>query len=36
MDERAVEEALALAAQWVDALRRAWLVSMEDALGRIA
>jgi hypothetical protein len=32
MDERAVEEALALDAQWVDALRRGWLVLMEEAV----
>lgn len=32
MDARAADEALALDAQWVDALRRAWLALMEEAV----
>jgi hypothetical protein len=32
MDRRAVEEALALDEQWVDALRRGWLALMEAAV----
>jgi len=36
MDERAVDEALALDAKCVDALRRGWLALMEDAPGRVA
>jgi len=32
MDTRAADEALALDAQWVDALRRAWLALMEEAV----
>ena len=32
MDARAADEALALDAQWVDALRHAWLSLMEEAV----
>ncbi len=32
MDARAADEALALDAQWVDAVRRAWLALMEEAV----
>ena len=32
MDERAVEEALALDAQWIEALRRGWVALVEEAV----
>ena len=32
MDARAADEALALDAQWVDALRQAWLALMDEAV----